>query len=170
MALPEDGTDSEIIFGALDVIPKALYGHQRVVFDLASAIQAHVAADGGEVIADIDLMLNHMHTYVSPDLMYFTRPQMARINPNRRVTRPPTLVVEVLTVSSTTRDRVLKRQAYARVGIPHYWIVDPAARRIDELVLTSEGAYDETPPSSASTHFRPALFPGLAIDLTRLFR
>ena len=49
------------------------------------------------------------------------------------------LVMEVVSgdAASRTRDYEDKRRDYAEAGIPEYWIVDPAERRI--LVLSLEG-------------------------------
>lgn len=36
------------------------------------------------------------------------------------------LVVEVLSSSTASVDPVLKADVYAAMGVPHYWVVDPA--------------------------------------------
>ena len=45
----------------------------------------------------------------------------------------PDLVIEVLSPSTTERDRVLKSSSYLRFGVPEYWIVDPAERTIEVM-------------------------------------
>ena len=42
----------------------------------------------------------------------------------------PILVVEILSPSTRRRDATVKRELYAEVGIPDYWIVDPTDRSI----------------------------------------
>ena len=52
------------------------------------------------------------------------------------------LVVEVVSPSSMTHDRITKREVYARLGIPHYWLVEsdrPGA--IIALTLDESGVY-----------------------------
>ena len=44
---------------------------------------------------------------------------------------PPALLVEVLSPSSRQTDRSAKGKRYAALGVRHYWIVDPDARRIE---------------------------------------
>lgn len=168
--LPEDGQDYEIVFGVLTMAPRPLLGHQRVPRRLDWAIAPHLAATGrsGELVYDADLILDDLNTYVSPDLMYFSADQAARLDPDRRITTIPTLVVEVLSPSTAERDRVHKRQAYARAGVPHYWIFDTRRRRVHELTLQPTGEYAERVVRAPAT-FRPALFPDLAIDLTEVF-
>ena len=39
--------------------------------------------------------------------------------------------MEVLSPSTASRDRGIKRRLYERLGVPQYWIVDPVAEAID---------------------------------------
>ena len=41
------------------------------------------------------------------------------------------LAAEVISPSSARGDRVDKREAYQRNGVPEYWIVDTAARVVE---------------------------------------
>ena len=41
------------------------------------------------------------------------------------------LAVEVVSPSSSSRDRILKRTRYGRAGIAEYWIVDPLSRLVE---------------------------------------
>ena len=49
---------------------------------------------------------------------------------DRRVNGVPALIVEVLSPSNAEYDQGIKRAAYARAGVPEYWIVRPAERDI----------------------------------------
>ena len=46
----------------------------------------------------------------------------------------------MLSPSTSPRDRGIKRELYARYGVPWYWIVDPEARTLEVLQLT-DGIY-----------------------------
>lgn len=80
----------------------------------------------------------------------------------------PDLAVEVMSVGSVRHDRVLKRESYARIGVPEYWIVDPEARIIERLVLR-DGFYSIAQAGSDSEIFMPASFEGLEIPLAELW-
>ena len=43
----------------------------------------------------------------------------------------PDLVVEVLSLSTMTRDRGVKKDAYERVGVREYWIVNPESESVE---------------------------------------
>ena len=47
-----------------------------------------------------------------------------------RVNGVPDLLVEVLSPSHPHLDTTIKRAAYARAGVPEYWIMRPATRDI----------------------------------------
>lgn len=55
---------------------------------------------------------------------------------------PPLLVVEVLSRSTRRRDRGEKREIYAELGVPHYWLIDPERHAVTVLTLTGAG-YEE---------------------------
>jgi Uma2 family endonuclease len=77
-------------------------------------------------------------------------------------------VVEVLSPATTAYDRTAKSQRYARLGVPHYWIVDPSASRVECYRASGEmyGAVVAGEPPSTLTH---PDFPGLALPLVALF-
>jgi Uma2 family endonuclease len=74
-----------------------------------------------------------------PDLIVYRTAEHDKLAP--RFTGVPLLVVEVLS-QNVGRDRVVKAHRYAKVGLPQYWIVNPAGA-IEVLVLESaeEGLY-----------------------------
>jgi Uma2 family endonuclease len=167
-ALPDD-QEYEIIDGALYVAPRPLLLHQRLAYAVSKVVAEHAEPAGlGFVVPDADLVVDEHGTYVSPDVMYFTAGQYAAIDPEKMIRVAPTLVVEVLSESTMGRDRLVKRDAYARIGVPHYWMVDRHRRSIVELVLGPDGRYGEREVAAPEV-FRPSVFPGLAIDLERLF-
>ena len=49
--------------------------------------------------------------------------------------------MEILSRSTESRDRKLKRSRYQAAGVPEYWIVDPFEQTIEQLVL-KEGVYE----------------------------
>lgn len=47
----------------------------------------------------------------------------------------PDLVVEILSPSTGTFDKVQKKSVYEKCGVPEYWIVSPEAKSIDVYLL-----------------------------------
>lgn len=168
LALPDDGRRYELFEGELHVAPAPGTPHQRISRDLGFILHAHVLERGlGEVLfAPIDVILSRT-TVVQPDLVFASEARREIIS-KRGVEGPPDLVVEILSESTAERDRGAKQQLYARHGVSHYWIVDPAGRSLSEHLLEGRayrlhGTY--TAPSVVTT----ALFPELRIDLGDVF-
>ncbi len=168
-ALPDDGLRHEVIEGFLFSEPSPRRAHQRVLLNLAALLQAHVREQGlGEVyLAPFDVVLDR-RTVVVPDLLFVAR-ERAGIVTERAVEGPPDLVVEILSPGTAGRDRVAKLNAYARHGVPHYWLVDPEARTLEALELAGSG-YRVAAAAAADEGFTPGLFPGLVIALPELWR
>jgi Uma2 family endonuclease len=156
-AIPADGRRYELHEGEVSVTPASGTRHQRVVGNLFVALREHVTARGlGEVfVSPIDCILSDT-SVVQPDIVYVATARGSVVR-ERGIEGVPTLVVEVLSPSTVQIDGGVKRQLYARHGIPYYWIVDPDARRI-EAYLLAEGAYRPADPGA----FPP--FAGLSLD------
>ena len=168
LAIPDDA-DYEIIDGVLYVAPRARPRHQIVAGRLIHFLIDHTEERGlGIVVPDADLVVDARDTYVSPDIMYFAADRFAGVDRAEMIRVIPDLIVEVASPTSADYDRRTKRQLYAALGVPHYWIADPGRTTITEHVLESTGDYTER-TVSAPEPFQSALFPDLAINLARLF-
>src|SRR4029079_14643362 len=66
---------------------------------------------------------------VQPDFL-LVRMERASMFSDGRVNGVPDLLVEVLSPSHPHLDTTIKRAAYARAGVPEYWIMRPATRDI----------------------------------------
>jgi Uma2 family endonuclease len=60
----------------------------------------------------------------------------------------PATVLLIVEISHSTlaQDMNAKRDDYARAGIPHYWVVDPASRLVHTMTLPVEGDYTARQP------------------------
>lgn len=134
-ALPDDGHRYELHDGALSVTPAPGTRHQRISGELFAALRQHVKAHGiGEVfIASLDVIFSDV-TVLQPDLVYLDATR-AHLVSERGVEGPPTLVVEIISPSTGTIDRVTKSFLYARHEVPYFWLVDPPARTVEAFRL-----------------------------------
>ena len=137
-ALPEDGKRHEIIDGVHYVTPSPEISHQLVVGELYVLLRAYVKRDmlGWPVLAPYDVDLAD-DTIVEPDIVVMPR---VGSGPPRAGTPGliPLLAIEVISPSSVSRDRVLKRRRYQRARIAEYWIVDPDSRLIERWLPEDE--------------------------------
>jgi Uma2 family endonuclease len=81
------------------------------------------------------------HNYYIPDLVVVER-EAFKGRQEGFAPEAILLVVEVLSPSSLSHDHVLKRHAYAKAGMKHYWILDPKAKTVRVLRLDGESYVD----------------------------
>jgi Uma2 family endonuclease len=144
-ALPDDHNRHELIDGELVVSAAPNLAHQRAVRRLLRLVD-DACPTGLEVIpAPFDWFVDDRNVY-EPDVLVARTADLT----DRNLPRPPVLAVEVVSDFSRSRDRLRKRAAYQRAGLPHYWLVDPVIPAVtvldrvgDELVETSVAKGDE---------------------------
>lgn len=160
--LPDDGKQYEILDGELFVTPAPVPRHQGVSRNLLLILGRFVADHRLGTIYDapIDLILAQT-TIAQPDLL-FIRAGRESIVTERAVEGPPDLVVEILSPSTSRKDRTTKAGLYARFGIDHYWILDPNERTV-ELYELEGGSYRHMATESGEAIVKSPLFPGLEI-------
>ncbi len=162
----EDNVRREIIDGQLFVSPSPRTRHQEIVIRLTVAFFLHTSEHGGGrvIAAPFDVVLSEANVVV-PDLVFIADDQAAILN-DHNASGAPALLVEVL--SDARRDRVRKRDLYARFGVAEYWVLDPDADRV-ERYRRRRGGYGKPEilePGETLTYDR---LPGLTIDLRALF-
>ena len=133
--LPTDGNRYEVINGVLYVTTAPSSFHQFVTKQIARVLLAQIEDTGvGDVFwAPIGLVMPGC-TPVQPDLVV-VRATDRGIFHGRRIQGVPALIVEILSPSNAEQDLEEKRKAYARAGVPEYWIARPAER---DVLLLSE--------------------------------
>lgn len=166
-AIPEDGNRYEVLEGSLHVTPAPSTGHQHASKRLHRQLEAYFEGRSlGEVFySPLDVILSP-HDIVQPDLVVVERPEQVS---KRGVEGSPLLAVEILSPSTRQHDRRRKFKRYAALRIPHYWMVDPEARRLEcyrlegdwySMVVSGEGIASVAHPD----------WPGLTLELSSLWR
>lgn len=128
MELPE-GLRAEIIEGFIEVSPTGRYSHGKVSNRLRQELIRYLDGESRPYVVNNDMNVIHGRTVWIPDA--FISPE----DDEEFVTedglgidaRCVCLIAEVVSPGhdGTQRDRVRKRRAYARAGIPVYVLIDP---------------------------------------------
>jgi len=79
----------------------------------------------------------------------------------------PDMIVEILSPSTSSKDKVLKFNKYQSAGVREYWIVDPVDNTVQVNVLQN-GRYAGYPYDGTST-VTVSIFEGCEIDLKDVF-
>ena len=132
--LPDDGNRYEVIDGVLYMTTAPSFFHQWIVSRITRMLQTQLEDPGVGLVAfaPIGLLMPGCDP-VQPDIVVVRSEDRGMIY-DRRINGVPALIVEVLSPGNAEKDTAIKRAAYARAGLPEYWIVRPAKR--DLLVLS----------------------------------
>jgi Uma2 family endonuclease len=132
--LLEDGNRYEVIDGVLYMTTAPSFFHQWIASRIIRMLQTQIedTCVGLVAFAPIGLLMPGCDP-VQPDIVVVRSEDRGMIY-DRRINGVPALIVEILSPSNAEKDTAIKRAAYARAGVPEYWIVRPAER--DLLVLS----------------------------------
>ncbi|HEX7091005.1 MAG TPA: Uma2 family endonuclease [Longimicrobiales bacterium] len=165
---PDDGNRYEVIDGEVLVTPAPSPRHQYVMSNLLITLRQYVERHGlGVVLPDVDLLFV-TGQFLRPDLVFV--PEAARDGiTDRGVEKPPGLVVEVLSPTSSSIDLVKKPRRYGDFGVPEYWVADPEERVV--WVWRFTGLAREPERVTERLAWRPAgAGEPLVLDLDEVFR
>lgn len=135
-AMPDDGNRYELIDGTLIVSPALDLGHQKVVLQLGIRLDA-ACPDGMHVFVAPTAVRPSDSIELQPDVLVARHEDMAE----KLLPVAPVLAVEVLSPSSVINDLNNKKAAYARMGVPSYWVVDPRQPAVTRFELDGDGQY-----------------------------
>jgi len=167
LVMPDDGKRREIIDGELFVTPSPLSKHQIAVGRIAAAFFRYLDDHpiGELLLAPLDVILSD-YDVLEPDLLFI-------LNEHRSIIQDwvrgvPDLVVEVLSPTTARQDRGPKLKAYARFGVPEYWVVD-LEQRVVEVYQLAEQGYRLAQTLHEQEKLASPLLSGFALNLLDIF-
>jgi Uma2 family endonuclease len=164
--LPDDQPRCELISGRLYAAPTPWAMHQAVLGCLLNRMDWLDESSSGLLFYLPRNVALADHSVVQPDVSYISAFRLGIVQ-ERGVEGVPDLLVEIVSLETSRRDRGEKLLLYAECGVPEYWIVDPDARTIEFLVNHS-GTFVASPPS-ASEYQSPRL-PEVRFDVGEFWR
>jgi Uma2 family endonuclease len=164
---PNDGRRYELFDGEIFVSPSASQRHQWASQLLNRRLDRFVEShDLGRVYtAPLDVHLDR-NVILEPDLLFVRHDAPAANFTTTWIYGAPTLVVEILSNSTATRDLHRKRELYEQYGVEEYWIVDLALKTITPLQLV-DGRYRAIPQTN--NRFVSRAIPGFEINIAEIF-
>lgn len=138
LALPETNRITELIKGEYVVTPPPLDEHQNVVVSLLVYLKK-IQPKGIWRVAPTGVYVTS-ESFVEPDIFW------VREDSDDCVLRPdgrywegaPDLVIEVLSPSTSLRDKRDKFSLYEERGVREYWVVEPIAKYIEVFQLVED--------------------------------
>jgi Uma2 family endonuclease len=105
---------------------------------LFSIMDAHVRLKNLGIVHIEKAMTCFPRNDYEPDISFFGLTKARLTGPDTLKFPIPDLIVEVLSPSTTARDRGIKFQDYALHGVAEYWIIDPVAESVELYRLAGE--------------------------------
>jgi Uma2 family endonuclease len=165
----EPGYRLEILEGQLIKEPSPNVPHQRVSRRLQRILEDYFWEydPEGEIFnAPLDVTL-HDITVVQPDLFYVSGEQKEIVK-DTRIDGPPTLVVEILSPSTSRKDRLQKLRIYQKARVQHYWLVNPEEKTLECFALRND-VYALVAAGMDEDVLDHPGFAGLSVSLTSLW-
>ena len=171
LATPED-VKAEILGGELVTQPSGLFEHSYaqsgIVDGLRGPFDRGRGGPGGWwIVVEIDVRFTD-HDVVRPDVVGWRRERLPSPWGQRPIDVVPDWICEVLSPHGVRRDRVVKRELYARHGVPFYWLIDPVAGVLEAFAL-ERGRWVLTGTYDRSAVARVPPFEAIELVLADLF-
>jgi len=159
----------EFDLGRIEVLDMPSELHQALVLFLYEALIAYVRRHklGRVLVAPLPVKLWEGKMR-EPDLLFMRREHASRRHEN--YWSGADLVMEVLSPNDPSRDKITKRQEYARAGIPEYWLVDPLEKTVTVFTLPSQTEdYATQGVFGIGSRAESASLAGFSVDIDELF-
>lgn len=129
----DDGERWEIIDGEVyNMSPAPTVSHQNIVTRLATSLSNQL--EGKQCtpfVSPIDVVLSEENV-VQPDVIVVCDKKKIQAS---HIHGAPDLVVEILSPSTTLKDRREKKDLYEKFGVKEYLLVDPEEKYAEKYVL-----------------------------------
>ena len=167
-ALPP-GMKGEIIEGVLYTMTRPRARHQSVDGAVVQSVgppfhRGHGGPGGWWILPEPGIELPTSAEF-SPDVAGWRRERLPLLPKDDAITTVPDWICEILSPSTRRYDLATKKPFYARIGVPHLWLVDLEARAINVLRL-EQGRWVELGTFDANeAEARMEPFDAVAFDL-----
>jgi Uma2 family endonuclease len=154
-----DETLCQLFEGELVMTPAPIRRHQELLNRLVFAFNLVLPPGAKLYFAPCDVVLSPINV-VQPDLLLILAENRAMLQDVVR--GAPDLVLEVLSPSTESLDRKVKKETYARFGVTEYWIVDGERQTVEIYRQAASGIEYQLaaalgPGDRAGTPLLPAL-------------
>jgi Uma2 family endonuclease len=82
----------------------------------------------------------------------------------------PDMIIEILSPSSTKRDKITKFNKYEKAGVKEYWLVEPDQKIVSVFLLQDNNRYGRPELYTEEEKITVSIFPDLIIDLSAVFK
>jgi Uma2 family endonuclease len=131
----ETNIPQELIDGAVIVTASPVNAHQRAVGRIYQLLLSLIP-NGEVILSPSDVHFDEWNV-VQPDVFWIAENSTCQ-DVETHFVGAPTLIVEVLSPSTATQDKVKKFRLYEKYGVAEYWLVDIAGDYIEVWSLNGD--------------------------------
>ncbi len=166
LSRPEDER-WEIIDGvAYNMVPAPNTRHQTILVNLTLVVGNALRNSMCRLfVAPTDVVLSEENV-VEPDVFVVCDPTKMT---ERCIRGAPDVVFEIISPSSTKKDRLVKRRLYERFGVKEYVLVDPDGPCVERFLLDESGRYGVSEIFDSSQTLTLKSLNGVYIPLAEIF-
>jgi Uma2 family endonuclease len=159
----------EIIDGTLYAFPRPRPGHARVEGRVYGSLDGPFDSGRGGpggwwILPEPGIQLPRAPEF-SPDVAGWRRERLPELPEDAPIAVVPDWICEVLSPTTRSYDRVVKRRFYAEIGVEYLWYVDPIDRTLTVSRL-AQGQWLELAVHTPDEKVRAAPFEAVEIDLS----
>ncbi len=164
----------ELIDGEVYLLASPSYAHQVVVNEIAWRFHNYFKGKPCQSLtAPLDVRLFGFATKFEED-SNVVQPDVVVICDKDKIEGGtycgvPTLIVEVLSPATRSKDLSAKLQLYMKSGVAEYWIADPEERRVLYYAFTPEREIGKFTVCHEGDTVASAVFAGLALPVQDIF-
>ncbi|MBM4358312.1 MAG: Uma2 family endonuclease [Deltaproteobacteria bacterium] len=169
-----EGVRAEIVGERVVVLPRPMPADMRAELGLGRFIGGPFHHDHGRggpggwyLFPEVDVRFASGDLVV-PDLSGWRRERLPVPNV-RPLEVVPDWVCETTSPSNERHDRLYKSRLYARHGVGHYWLVDPALRMLEAYALQGDGRWLQVGAWDEDETARIEPFEAVELEVGRLF-
>ena len=169
LKLPEM-TRAEFIDGKIIYLGEPSRKHQKLVLDLGTRFNIYLHKKTCEVyVAPFGVKIDFefdpgSRNTLQPDLLVVCDEEKIDA---REVKGAPDLVIEILSPSNLSHDKIVKYTKYFKAGVKEYWMVDPMKEEVNVNILTSNRYISTT--YKKGDIIKVSILDDLYINVTDLF-
>lgn len=165
----------ELIDGEIYLLASPSYNHQVVVNEISWHFNNYfrgktcrsLTAPLVVRLCGYALKFEEDPNIVQPDI--FVICDKEKVNEDNKYEGIPTLIVEVLSPTTKSKDMITKLNLYMKSGVSEYWIVNLEDKSITQYSFTEERNLDNKTTLKAEDTIKSTNFKGLEIQLNVIF-
>jgi Uma2 family endonuclease len=158
----------EFINGEIIEHSPASDGHNFSRHQLAKLTSTFVDSHDLGESRDEKAMISLPRNDYEPDIVFWEKAISSQFTKGQTHYPTPNWVVEILSDSTTKRDRGIKFEDYAANGIQEYWIIDPNSQMVEQYLLEGE-AYVLHKKLGMGDRIESKVIQGFAIPVAAIF-